>query len=53
MMAEVENALRARGCAKINIQIRTSNATATAFYRTLGFVTDDVISMGKRLEHDD
>ena len=52
MMAAVESALRARGCAKINIQIRTSNAAATEFYRTLGFLPDDVISMGKRLEHD-
>ena len=53
MMAEIETALRARGCAKINVQIRRSNETATAFYRALGFSVDDVISMGKRLEHDD
>ena len=53
MMAEIENALRTRGCAKINIQIRRSNSAATAFYAALGFLPDDVISMGKRLEPDD
>ena len=52
MMAEIERALRDRGCAKINVQIRRSNQAATGFYRALGFSTDDVISMGKRLEHD-
>ena len=53
MMAEIESALRARGCAKINVQIRRSNEATAAFYRALGFSVDDVISMGKRLDHDD
>ena len=53
MMTEIENALRARGCAKINVQIRRSNTSATGFYDALGFTPDDVISMGKRLERDD
>jgi ribosomal protein S18 acetylase RimI-like enzyme len=42
-------ALRERGCAKINLQVRTSNAAVIAFYRQLGFSIDDVIGMGKRL----
>lgn len=42
-------ALRARGCPKINLQVRASNAAVMAFYQQLGFVVDDVVSMGKRL----
>ncbi len=52
LMAEAERRLRARGCPKINLQVRASNAEALAFYNRLGFATDDVISMGKRLEID-
>ena len=42
-------ALRARGCPKINLQVRASNAAVMAFYQQLGFIIDDVVSMGKRL----
>jgi len=52
IMADAERLLRAEGCAKINLQVRTSNVEALAFYRALGFVQDDVVSFGKRLEHD-
>lgn len=52
MMAALEQALRALGCAKINLQIRNSNLPAQGFYRALGYVGDEVVSMGKRLEHD-
>lgn len=41
--------LKAIGCPKINLQIRTSNPTAIAFYQRLGFQVDQVVSMGKRL----
>ena len=41
------------GCPKINLQIRTSNHGVIEFYRHLGYSVDDVVSMGKRLEHDD
>lgn len=53
LMAEIETALRERGCAKLNVQIRSSNEAATEFYRALGYSLDDVICMGKRLERDD
>lgn len=53
LMAEAERVLGARGCPKINLQIRTSNAGATRFYEALGYAVDDVVSMGKRLEADD
>ena len=52
MMEEAERLLRAEGCPKINLQVRTANADVLAFYRTIGFLKDDVVSLGKRLEYD-
>ena len=52
MVAEAERVLRAAGCPKINLQIRSSNRDVVAFYQRLGFAADDVVSMGKRLETD-
>jgi ribosomal protein S18 acetylase RimI-like enzyme len=49
---EAARLLRAEGCPKINLQVRTANQRAIEFYRQLGFVQDDVLSFGKRLEHD-
>ena len=53
MMKEAENRLRAAGCPKINLQVRRSNAAVIEFYERIGFKRDDVVSLGKRLEHDD
>lgn len=53
LMAEAERQLRKAGCPKINLQVRTSNAAALAFYERLGFSQDQVISLGKRLESDE
>jgi len=50
LMAAAENHLTALGCPKVNLQIRTSNSTAVRFYQRLGYVQDDVVSMGKRLD---
>jgi ribosomal protein S18 acetylase RimI-like enzyme len=52
LMDEAERRLRVCGCPKINLQIRTSNLGAVAFYERLGYVTDDVVSMGKRVDDD-
>ena len=52
IVGEAERRLRAAGCPKINLQVRTSNAGVIEFYKRLGFALDDVVSMGKRLEHD-
>lgn len=49
LMAEAERLLAARGCPKLNLQLRTSNAEALGFYRALGYVEDDAICLGKRL----
>lgn len=53
IVAEAERLLQKAGCPKINLQIRTSNEGVIEFYRRLGYAVDDVVSMGKRLEHDD
>ncbi len=50
---EAERLLLQSGCPKINLQIRASNCEVIEFYRRLGYAVDDVVSMGKRLEHDD
>lgn len=52
MMTEAERLLRTEGCPKINLQVRASNTEVLAFYKAIGFVQDDVLSFGKRLEHD-
>ena len=41
--------LLASGCPKINLQVRASNAQMLAFYESLGYRDDQVVSMGKRL----
>jgi hypothetical protein len=51
-MKEAAKRLKYVGCPKINIQIRTTNKTVIAFYKSIGFTNDDVLSMGKRLEPD-
>ena len=53
IVVEAERLLRKAGCPKINLQIRTSNQAVIEFYRRLGYSVDDVVSMGKRLEHED
>ena len=52
IMFEVEKRLRDLGCPKINLQVRTTNRPAIEFYQRIGFLIDEVVSLGKRLEHD-
>ena len=52
LMAEAEARLREKGCPKINLQVRKTNANVVEFYRAIGYSVDDVVSMGKRLEED-
>jgi ribosomal protein S18 acetylase RimI-like enzyme len=52
LMDEAEGRLRDLGCAKVNLQVRVENQRATEFYRRHGYVVDDAVSMGKRLEED-
>ena len=49
MMDEAEILLRAAGCPKVNLQVRSKNAAVIEFYKQIGFRADDVVSLGKRL----
>ena len=49
LMLAAEDSLRALGCPKINLQVRSVNEAVVAFYRHLGYAVDEVISLGKRL----
>jgi ribosomal protein S18 acetylase RimI-like enzyme len=49
LVRAAEAALAARGCPKINLQIREGNAAVTAFYERLGYVIEPRINMGKLL----
>jgi ribosomal protein S18 acetylase RimI-like enzyme len=53
MMAAAEQLLSERGCPKVNLQIRTTNLAAVAFYEAIGYRPDDVVSYGRRLLDDD
>lgn len=52
MMGHAERLLREAGCPKINLQVRKTNAAVIAFYESIGFSMDEVVSLGKRLQHD-
>ena len=49
LVAAAESYLTDIGCPKVNLQIRRSNQEVIDFYRRLGYNTDEVVSMGKRL----
>ena len=52
LMEHAEEILRKAGCPKINLQVRSANKQAADFYASLGYLRDDVISFGKRLNPD-
>ncbi len=39
-------ALKTLGCIKVNLQIRSTNTEVASFYKSLGFSTEDRLSMG-------
>lgn len=49
MMDRIESALKAMGCPKLNIVVRSSNEQVLDFYSHLGYALDDVVCLGKRL----
>ena len=53
IMQEVERRIRAKGCPKINLQVRATNDAVIKFYRSLGYAEDEVIGLGKRLVEDE
>jgi ribosomal protein S18 acetylase RimI-like enzyme len=52
LMAAAEERLRALGCPKINLQVRADNEAVLAFYRRIGYVQEDFVSLGRRLVDD-
>ena len=53
LMREAERLLAVAGCPKINLQIRTTNASVIEFYEAIGYAQDDVVSYGRRLIADE
>ncbi len=53
LMQHGEQLLRAASCPKLNLQVRSTNANTLAFYESLGYKDDEVISLGKRLISDE
>jgi len=53
MIDEAKRALMELGCPKINLQVRSSNINAKMFYKSIGFVEDDVVSFGMRLTYEE
>ena len=49
LMEAVERALVARGCIKLNLQVRASNTAVVGFYESLGYAAEERVSMGKLL----
>lgn len=49
LLDRVEKELLARGCPKLSLLVRDSNREAMDFYRHLGYVEDQSVSLGKRL----
>jgi ribosomal protein S18 acetylase RimI-like enzyme len=49
LVSEAEQALAALGCPKVNLQVYAENAAAQAFWRSVGYRPDAVVSFGKRL----
>ncbi len=52
LMREAERLLMERGCPKVNLLVRNSNTQIIEFYRSLGYVQDEAISLGRRLISD-
>ena len=52
IMQEVEVLINNKGCPKINLQVRTTNEQVIEFYTAIGYGNDNVVGLGKRLEHD-
>ncbi|MEH2291021.1 GNAT family acetyltransferase [Nostoc sp.] len=47
LVQHAEKKLIAMGCLKINLEVRVSNAEVVEFYRKLGYLVEERISMGK------
>jgi ribosomal protein S18 acetylase RimI-like enzyme len=50
LVSSTMRALKKLGCIKVNIQIRSTNHEVAAFYKSLGFATEERLSMGAFIE---
>jgi ribosomal protein S18 acetylase RimI-like enzyme len=50
LMDELERRLLATGATKLNLLVEQGNAAVADFYRKLGYATDELLFMTKRLE---
>jgi ribosomal protein S18 acetylase RimI-like enzyme len=53
LMTALETALEKLGCPKINLMVRSTNTAALGFYQRLNYARDEVVTLSKRLIHDD
>ena len=49
LIRQLETDLSEKGCLKVNLQVRASNAGVISLYEKLGFLVEERVSMGKRL----
>jgi len=49
LVRAAEHELLRLGCPKVNLQVRAENAAVVAFYRRLGYESEERVSMGRRL----
>lgn len=49
LMERAEQLLFERGCPKVNLLVRSTNAGVLSFYEKLGYARDDAVPLGKRL----
>lgn len=52
IMEHAETLLHDLGCPKVNLQVRLTNEKVISFYHQLGYRSDHVVGLGKRLEED-
>ena len=50
LVEKAVNELRKLGCLKVNVQVRTDNASTINFYKNLGFKEEERVSLGMRLK---
>ena len=50
MMRAAEAWVRARGMPKLQLMVRTENAAVLAFYKAIGYATEDVAVLSTRFE---
>ena len=52
IVEHVAHLLTQRGCPKLNILVRSTNREVIDFYRRLGFNSEEILCLGKRLIED-